>query len=326
VAADLTTGVLLGSVMSTSATIDLSIIIVSWNTRDLLLQCLRSIRSNDASLITEVIVVDNGSTDGSVNAVREQFPDVRIIENETNVGFARANNQAIVVSCGRYICLINSDVKLDDRCLPLLHQHMEANPEVGILGPKIFNTDRTLQASFRTFPSLWSTFCRALALDTILSPSHWLPTHDIEPNCRAREVDILSGCFWVVRRSALEQVGLLDEQFFMYAEDKDWCKRFRRAGWRLVYFPAASAIHYGGASSSGQRTRFDVEYVRANVKYWRKHHGRTAFVAFFLLSLLHQIIRIGGGALMYLVQPSRRQSARSLVQRSLACTRSLLQI
>lgn len=305
---------------------DLSVVIVNWNTRELLLQCLRSITAQTGVYRSQIIVVDNASGDGSVEAVRNEFPEVTLMVNEQNLGFAKANNLGLRECTGRYVFLINSDVVLRDRCFPSLYEYMEQHPEIGVLGPRILNGDLTLQESCKEFPTLWNSMCRALALDTAFPQCrlfssqlmrYW--SHD-----DIRPVDILSGCFWMVRRQALEAVGPLDERFFMYAEDKDWCKRFWKARWSVVYYPRAEAIHLAAASSSRDPIRFYLEMNRANLRYWRKHYGWFQRFAIRGIMLLHDSLRILGAGLICLLRPSCRKSALLKLRRSIALTKLLL--
>jgi GT2 family glycosyltransferase len=306
--------------------IDLSIVIVNWNTRDMTLDCLRSMTAQLGAHSSQIIVVDNCSHDDSVEAILSEFPAVTVMVNQENLGFAKANNRGMRECTGHYVCLINSDVLLRDGCLPLLYDYMEHHPEIGVLGPRILNRDLTLQESCKQFPTLWNSFCRALALDTIF------------PSCRlfssqlmkywshedTRPVDILSGCFWMVRREALEAVGRLDERFFMYAEDKDWCKRYWSAGWPVVYYPGAEAIHLAEGSSSRDPVRFYLEMNRANLRYWRKHYGLGGQLAIHAILLLHNSLRIFAAFAVCVLRPSQRESAFLKLRRSTAVMKSLL--
>jgi hypothetical protein len=307
-------------------TLDLSIVIVSWNAKAFLLECLRSLSSETESRRAEIIVVDNASADGSPAAVRNEFPHVKLLRNPANLGFAKANNIGIRQSVGRFVCLINSDVKVLAGCFDLLLAYLEQNPSVGILGPKILNADMTLQPSCRAFPNLWDSLCRALALDTLFPRSSLFGRYFMGrwPHDSTRRVDVLSGCFWMVRRQAIDHVGLLDEDFFMYAEDKDWCKRFRKAGWDVVYFPEAQAVHYGEGSSANAPVRFYVEMQRANLQYWKKHHGRPAQMLFLLISVLHQVIRILRGTLSCILKPASASHMKPKIRRSVICLRWLI--
>lgn len=304
---------------------DASVIIVNWNTRAYVLQCLKSLSDQMRPWNIEIIVVDNASSDGSVRAIKEQFPTVRIIENTANTGFATANNLGILESRGRYLLLINSDVTLRPRCLDRLLRFMDHHTRIGLLGPRILNADLTLQKSVRAFPTVSGSLCRALMVDRLYPISALLPTGERFKVSRcAQAVDILSGCFWVVRRATLDDVGLLDETFFMYAEDKDWCIRFWASNWQVVYLPTAEAIHFGGSSSARAPTRFYIEEHRANLRYWEKHHGRMGRNCVYCIMILHQLVRILTGLAMYCVRPQRRPMLRAVIDRCFACARYLL--
>jgi GT2 family glycosyltransferase len=273
-----------------------SVIIVSWNAKTFLLKCLETLSSKACRYEMEIVVVDNASSDGSADAVEQTFPGVLLLRNTSNTGFAKANNYGIQASSGEYLCLINSDVEVREDCLTRLIDFLEAHPKVGMAGPHITGGDGNLQRSCRGFPTVWNMFCRAWALDKVwprwpfvasYSMSFW--DHD-----DTREVQILSGCFWAIRRSALKDVGLLDEAFFMYGEDMDWCKRFWKAGWKLVFVPTAKAIHYGGASSSNAPVRFFIERHRADLNYWRKHHSSCEVRLYYLMTCLHLLFRVIG--------------------------------
>jgi GT2 family glycosyltransferase len=297
-----------------------SVIIVSWNAREYLTQCLDSLSARTCRYPMEVIVVDNASTDGSAEAVASRYPHVKLVQNGANLGFARANNIGIARSSGAYVCLVNSGVKVLPDCITRLVEYCEDHPEAGLVGPRIIGRDGKLQRSCRGYPSLWNMFCRTLALDTLLptarifsgySLRHW---RQDEP----RRVDILTGCFWLAPRPAVQQVGLLDEGFFMYGEDMDWCKRFGKAGWDVAFVPAAEAIHYGGASSANAPVRFYIERYRADLRYWRKHHSRIAAGCFRGLCFIHLLLRAAGYSAVLVCRRFRNEECRLKVRRSLA--------
>jgi len=303
----------------------LSFVIVNWNTKELLLQCLVSLYRQLDNYPSEIIVVDNASTDGSVAAVRRDFADIHIIQNEKNLGFAKANNIGIRSCMGEYIFLVNSDIVFRPHCIQRAVSYLEFYRNIGLLGPRILNPDLSLQPSFRPFPGLANALCRALAVDKMPIVSQQLTSGLRTTQIGAgQEADILSGCFWVVRRTALADVGLLDEDFFIYAEDKDWCRRFWTAGWNIVYLPEAEAIHHGGASSSREPVQFYVEMHRANLQYWRKHHGWLSWISIRLIMLLHQCARIVAGTVLSFVVRSRRETILLTVKRCRACARFLL--
>ncbi len=305
---------------------DISFIIVSWNARDYLFKCLYSIEKDAAGFNSEIIVVDNASSDGSAQMVRERFPQAKLIVNEKNLGFAWANNIGIRESRGKYLALINSDVEVLPGCVGKMVDYIEKNGETGMLGPKMVDPSGNLQLSCMGFPTLWNSLCRALALDTTFPGikffSGYLMTY--WPHDSTREVDIINGCFWLVRRGALDKVGLLDERFFIYGEDKDWCKRFREAGWKVVYFHEARSIHYGGGSSSNAPVKFFIEMNRADIKYWNKHHGRPARTVYFMIIMLQYLIRYFGAVIQYAIRPSKRDHAGFRIKRSAALIRWLL--
>lgn len=266
-------------------------------------------------------MVDNGSSDGSCYAVENQFPQVKLIKNEENIGFARANNIGIRASTGRYICLINSDVIVLEGCIEKLIELMDANPSAGISGPKILNQDCSLQVSCRSFPSIWNNLCQALGLNYLFPKSSFFsePFMKYWAHDKARKVDVITGCFWMVRRKALDEVGLLDEDFFIYGEDIDWCKRFHNADWDVLFYPEAQAIHIGGASSDNAPVRFYLEMQKADLQYWRKHHGRVGRAGYLAIILIRQTLRVVFGAIRYITHPSKRESTCFKLKRSLAC-------
>jgi GT2 family glycosyltransferase len=267
-----------------------------------------------------VIVVDNASTDGSPEAVCAALPTVRIIRNTANQGFAKANNIGIRASSGDYLFLINSDVVVKENCFSRMVQYMDEHPHVGLLGPRITGADGRVQRSCMAYPSLWNTFARALALDTLFPSSKLLGGqlltywgHD-----ETRAVEVINGCFWLVRRSALDHVGLLDERFLIYGEDIDWCKRFNESGWKVVFYPDAEAIHYGGASSANSPVKFYVEMQRATYQYWRKHHSRLASATFLSINLLYHAVRIVGEVMAYPLMHRRRVTTGQNIARAWA--------
>ena len=288
----------------------ISIIIVSWNAKGYLLKCLSSLRYQKNP--TEIIVVDNASADGSPEAVARDYPQVQLIRNRENLGFSRANNIGIKAAQGNYLAFVNSDVVVLPNCMEVLIDFLAAHRDVGMVGPKILGKDARLQPSCRSFPTLKTEFCRATALDRLL-PARW-------DHSKVEPVDVLQGSFMVVKRKALEDVGLWDERFFVYGEDLDFCRRFWKSGWKIAFIPRARAIHYGGASSSNAPVRFYIEKQRAELQYWRKHRSPRAVRGYLLLSALHETLRALGYALPALL----KESARYKMRRSVACLRWLL--
>ena len=292
---------------------DISVIIVNWNTKSLLLDCVDSLYRTTRDSSLEIIVVDNASTDGSVDALRKAFPLVRIIVNPANFGFAKANNIGIREAKGRYICLVNSDVKALDGVLDKMHAYMESHPEIGALAPRAYFGDMQIQKTCRKFPTLRNIFCEEFFLNNLFPTvvafrgreMHWFDYETI------MDIEVLSGCFLMVRSEVVRQVGLLDERFFFYSEDVDWCKRIHDTGWKLVYYPEAEAIHYGGGSSANDAARFNIELIRANWQYWKKHKSRAAVALFWLIKFTGTLVREVGWITVVLVKPAMKPQAKA---------------
>jgi len=308
------------------STIDVSVVILSWNDRPHLEICLDSLTQELPGVNLEVIVVDNASNDGSDDLVREKYPTFNLIQHQTNVGFARGNNVGIHESSGKYLCLINSDIKLLDGCLRRVLSFMEENPDIGIAGPRILNADGTHQSSCRRFPTLWNNFCSAVGLATVFTESrgfsgeHMFYFH----GDRIIDVDVLVGCFWFVRREALSQFGLLDEAFFMYAEDIDWCRRCWQAGWRVVFFPGACAVHYRGGSSIKQDPVWvALTQQQSILHYWKKHHSRAGLLGITCLMFVHKLVRLVGTASTLWVKPAQRIQNRLRMRVLAICLKAL---
>lgn len=252
-----------------------SIIIVNWNTRDLLANCLNSIAATAGDLDLETIVVDNASSDGSPAMMLRQFPHVRLLANQENVGFARANNQAAAASLGRYLLLLNSDAQLWPNALQALLDVAEANPRVGIVGAQLRNADGSFQASHTPFPNLWQEFLILSGIGRRLF-GRWYPSRGPDDDRGARPVDYVEGACLLVRREAFDVTGGLDENYFMYAEEVDWCYTLRQKGWQVWYQPAAKVMHLGGGSSQKRRTQQEKNLYCSRVQFFRKHYGDRA--------------------------------------------------
>lgn len=273
--------------MSTS--VDLSVIVVNWNTAALLDACLGSIERQDIALARdvpvaslsagvgspkqpmEVIVVDNGSVDDSLQMVRAKFPKDRLIANPENNGFARANNQALQMASGRYVLLLNSDTVVHPDAFETLISFMDANPRAGACSGRLLNTDGSLQHASHPALTPEREFWRLIFFDKFwpratYPMSHW-------STVLPRRVEVLKGAALMLRRSALDQVGMLDEDYFMYTEEVDLCRRLDLAGWELWYVPAARVTHFGGASSSQIAEAMYLQLYRSKLQYYRKFGG-----------------------------------------------------
>lgn len=249
-----------------------SVVVVSYNTRDLLRCCLDSVVANASD--AEVIVVDNASTDGSAELVRERYPDAQLIRNARNVGFARATNEGIRAATGDMILWLNSDAWLTPGALGRLCQTLDANPTVGAVGPRLCYPDGRLQPSAQRFPDPLAHLVGAAELYRL----PWVrrrfngARHPGWDHDRPADVDWLTGACLLVRHACLDRVGLLDEGYFMYAEEMDWCYRACRAGWRIRFEPAAEVVHVGGGSSSASRYSLIVAQYRSLDRFCNRHY------------------------------------------------------
>ena len=269
---------------SGQAAYQLSVVIVHENTVGLLRNCLKSVVA-ETGLALEIIVVDNASTDGSADLVAHEFPRARLIRNSENVGFARANNQGLRASSGRYALLLNSDTVVRPGALASLVKFMETHPAVGACSPRLVRPDGTPQPyAFGEDPTLRYLLQRATNQVFFHRYLHnW--------GCSALQVvDWVSGACLLARREAIDQVGLLDENFFMYLEDNDWCLRLRRAGWKICYYPKAEVIHLGGQSLQ-QKPSARAAYARSLKYFYAKHYSRPAQWALRLLLPVYMRIR-----------------------------------
>jgi N-acetylglucosaminyl-diphospho-decaprenol L-rhamnosyltransferase len=277
--------------------VDLSVIIVSWNVRDLLRKCLWAVdrgpwsvdgvpTTDHRPLSTEVIVVDNASSDGTVEMLRAEFPDVRVIPNSENVGFTRGNNQALAVAQGRYLFLLNPDTELRPGALQTLIDYADAHPHAGIIGPRLFYGDGTLQSSRRRFPTLATAFLESTKLQQWFPRNRALTRYymlDMSDDA-TQEVDWVNGSAMFVRREVYDQIGGFDEAFFMYSEELDWCYRAKQAGWQIVYLPTAQITHYEGKSSEQVVAARDIYFHSSKIRFFRKYRG--ALVAEILRAFL----------------------------------------
>ncbi len=257
-----------------------SIIVVNWKARDALLDCLAALLPPGTPTDEyQVLVIDNASGDGSVETVARRYPAVRQVRNPDNRGFARAVNQGLALAAAPFALVLNPDVVIRPAAIAALLEFMEREPGVAVAGPRLRNPDGSLQGSARRRPSAWTgLFGRSACL------THWFPGNPVsrrelmaidEGAVEPRDVDWLSGACLMVRRRAWEQVGPMDERFFLFWEDADWCLRFGHAGWRVVHVPAASAIHRVGVSCAQRRLASTLDFHRSAYRLYRKHYLRS---------------------------------------------------
>jgi N-acetylglucosaminyl-diphospho-decaprenol L-rhamnosyltransferase len=284
--------------------VDISVVIVSWNVRDLLRQCLRSIL--DAGYSIEVIVVDNASADGSVEMVRAEFPAVHVIANAENRGFPAANNQGIAVARGRCVLLLNSDAEVVGDALATMVAFADEHPDVGVVGPQLLDPDGSVQSSRRRFPTLATAFFESTWLQPC-APRRLLERYYVcdQPDDAVQDVDWVQGAALMARREAIAQVGPMDAGYFMYSEELDWCRRFREAGWRVVYLPTAQVVHYGGKSSEQVLPARHIHFQTSKVRYFRQYHGFVAAEALRLFLLGNYAWQLGLEAFKWLVGHKR---------------------
>ncbi len=259
----------------------LSVIILSWNTRELLDQALDSVFASVAEPSTlEVIVVDNGSEDGSPAMVETKYPQVQLIVCEENLGFAGGNNRGLASATGDSIVLLNSDTVVLPGAFSTLSAYLHKHPHVGMVGPKLLNADGTTQSSRRRFPALPVLFFESTWLQGLASKKSLQRYYFADmPDSIAHEVDWVTGAVMMVRREVVDDVGGLDEGFFMYSEELDWCHRICDAGWAIAYTPEAEVIHYGGKSSDKVVPARHIYFQSSKVRYTRKYYGRWAAAA-----------------------------------------------
>jgi hypothetical protein len=263
-----------------------SIIIVNWKTPRLLAACLDSLAADPCCQEFEIVVVDNASGDGSVEMLAERYAQVKVIANCQNVGFSKACNQAIPVVSGRYVLLLNPDTVVAVAAVSTLADFLEANPGCGAVGPKVLNPDGTLQlACRRSFPDPVAAFFRLTYLSRLFPGNRALARYNLtyaDPDA-VLEVDALSGSCMMVRQEAIEMVGLLDEDIFMFGEDIDWCWRIKQAGWKVYYVPQAVVYHYHGAASRLRPVGATINLHKGMEVFYRKHLAGRYPVPFNLL-------------------------------------------
>lgn len=266
--------------------LDLSVVIVSYQVRDLLRGCLQSALANEG-VSFELCVVDNASTDGTAEMVRQEFPQVRLIALSKNVGYAAANNAGLVGREARYHLLLNPDTKLPPDAFARMVQFMDEHPDAGAAGPKLVREDGSLDlACRRSFPSPEVSFYRMLGLSKRFPKSRRFGRYNLtylDPD-EVAEVDSVVGAFMMVRREAIQDAGLLDQSFFMYGEDLDWAYRIKAKGWKIYYNPAVTVLHYKGQSSRKLAAKATREFYRAMLLFYRKHYeASTSRVVHYLI-------------------------------------------
>jgi GT2 family glycosyltransferase len=266
---------------------DLSIIIVNWNVRELLRQTLLSIYKNPARKYSfEVIVVDNASADNSAAMVEKEFSQVTLIKSPKNVGFAAGNNLGIKIATGRFILCLNPDTEVQPETLDFIPSAFEKEPQLGALGVKLLNPDRTLQASCKSFPDLDTIIWNATSLDTIFPNSKIFGKYNMTwfKHDQEREVDQPMGAALAVRREVIQQVGIYDERYFMYFDEVDWCYRIKKAGWKIKFFPQVEIVHHWAQSTKQALFKMNKQWYISFYKYLCKNRKYPSWLVLLFLS------------------------------------------
>ncbi len=294
--------------------VDLTVVILNWNTRDDLRLCLSSIQAHPSSFSTEVIVADNASEDGSRELVAEEFPWARLVAHPVNLGFCAGNNRAVPEDPGRYVLFLNPDTKVTECALDLLLKFADANPDIGIIGPKLLNQDGSLQYSCRRFPNLGAGFFRNTPLGRLFPKNRFTQDYLMTDwdHASVRDVDWVSGAALLIRREVLQKTGGFDEGFFMYCEDVDLCYRAHELGWRVVYYPDSVIYHLIGRSSDQVPTRATYYFHTSMYRFYKKHYARKTSPLIRPLIIPGLVARASGQIARYRIKNIRARLARRL--------------
>jgi GT2 family glycosyltransferase len=264
----------------------LTVVIINWNTKEDLSVCLSSIKDGLRFPLFEVFVVDNGSKDGTSAEIRKEHSWVELLENEKNLGFAKAANMALRRMKGRYVLLLNPDTQIKEGAIEKLFSFMEVHPEVGVAGAQLLNADGSKQNSIANFPSLATELLNKSLLRWLIPKTFPGKERDLQEPI---EVDSVIGACMMVRREALDQVGLLDEDYFLFLEETDWCYRMKKADWDVYHIPQAEVYHFQGRSAERDKKRAKIEYYRSRYHFFKKNKGNLQW----LILLIGLLIRLG---------------------------------
>jgi N-acetylglucosaminyl-diphospho-decaprenol L-rhamnosyltransferase len=292
--------------------IALSLVVLSWNTREITLACIDSILSNPPDVAWELIVIDNASTDGSADALANKFgsiPHVRLVRNEKNLGFTGGNNQGIDMAMGRVIGLLNSDVMVGKGSLSALYRFLVGRSDVAVVGPTLTREDGRPTTSFGYFPTAWRIFTTAFLPGWMWGNAR--RALGVIPDRRMTEpmeVDYVSGAAFFVKRQVIDRVGKLDaETFFAYFEETDWCLRIKKAGWKVVFLPAAQIIHLEGKSFETLNEHRRLKQYESAKKFFRKHYSEPILLWYQFCTVVGSLVKVAYFGLRMLVQPSSRE-------------------
>jgi N-acetylglucosaminyl-diphospho-decaprenol L-rhamnosyltransferase len=268
---------------------DITVVVVNYNTKHLLDRMFSALRAAQGNLELQTIVIDNASSDGSAAKLRESFTDAELIANKDNVGFGRANNQALPRIRGRYVLLLNTDAFVAPETLHQTMIYMDTHARCGVLGVKLVGEDGTLQPSCRYFPTPWNTFLRSTGLAPYFPRTRLVddPRWDPQALCTC---DWVPGCYYLIRREVIDQLGLFDPRYFLYYEEVDHCQKVRAAGWDVIYYPYTQVVHIGGESAKSQGPltgggrQISALQIESELLYFRKHHGIFGLIFAIFLS------------------------------------------
>ncbi len=292
---------------------DITVVVISYNTAHLLDRLFATLDVARGSLRLQVIVVDNASGDGSADIVRTKYPYVELIENTVNVGFGRANNQALPRVLGRYVLLLNTDAFMSPDTLQKTVSFMDINPRCGVLGVKLVGQDGSLQPSCRYFPTPWNVFLASTGLSGFFTCTRLVDDMSWD-HASVRECDWVPGCYYLVRREVIERVGLFDPRYFLYYEEVDHCRAVRQAGWSVIYYPFTQVVHIAGESAGTEGPLTDAGrqisafQIESELLYFRKQYGRPGLLFAVILALLGDTI-IGCKGLMLHLNTKRAAGA-----------------
>ena len=294
----------------------LSIIIVTWNCREYVRNCLRSIRDYPPAGSSDIIVVDNASTDGTVEMIRAEYPDVRIIRNASNDGFASANNTALREVDSKYVLLLNPDTEVKEGAIDALMRYAESHPEAWCVGPKILNTDGSLQRTGVRFPTFWNVTVETLMVDRIFPRSRIFGRQRelfTDPDT-PRSVEYLQGSCLLIPARVFDTVGLLDDAYFMFFEESDFCYRIRESGGSVWYVPDAVITHHGGSGEGHYSEKKILYYHRGLLRFVKKYYPRYTRIFYRPVLTVRSIVRAILWMMVYAVMPRRRRQAVSSIR------------
>ncbi len=292
--------------------VDISFIIVNWNTRNILIDCLDSIYKTVSGIDLEIYVVDNNSTDGSQETIKKKFPSVKLIENKTNTGFAHANNQALSIMQGRFAVLLNSDAILKEDAIKTLLTFMNNSPGAGIAGVQLLNRDGSRQNSIDNFPSLETEIFNKSILRLFFPDKYPSKNRNYK---NPIEVDSVIGACMMIRKESIDEVGVFDENYFFFLEETDWCYRMHKKRWKVFHVSDATVFHLSGHSKKKEPWRSQIEYCRSLYKYFKKNKSPASYLIIRILKPCKIFVNFIMNILENLITMFQKESSRKRLQK-----------